>query len=62
MTNPHSVDLSGLATLWKMNHLQLRTVDDFDQLESGENTLLLEILPDATQTAAFWAAWDRIKP
>ncbi len=60
MTNPQSADLSGLATLWGMNHLRIRTVDDFDRFESGERTLLLEIVPDAAQTTAFWAAWDRI--
>lgn len=60
MTNPQSADLSGLATLWGMNHQRIRTVDDFDRFETGEKTLLLEIVPDAKQTAAFWAAWDRI--
>ena len=60
MTNPQSVDLSGLATLWGMNHLRIRTVDDFDKFEPGDQTLLLEIIPDAAQTAAFWAAWDRM--
>jgi len=62
MTNPQSADLSGLAKLWRMNHLQVRTVDDFDKLEPAEKTLLLEIIPDAKQTAAFWTAWDRMKP
>lgn len=60
MTNPQTADLSGLATLWGMDHLRIRTVDDFDRFSSGEKTLLLEIVPDATQTVAFWAAWDRI--
>lgn len=60
MTNPQAADLSGFATLWGMQHLRLRTVDDFDQFQAGEKTLLLEIVPDAAQTTAFWAAWDRI--
>lgn len=60
MTNPQSADLSGLATLWGMNHLRIRTVDDFDQFQSSDKTLLLEIVPDAAQTTAFWAAWDRL--
>ncbi len=62
MTNPHTADLSGLATLWQMAHLRIRTVDDFDNLQPGDRTLLLEIVPDAAQTTAFWAAWDRITP
>lgn len=61
MTNPQSADLSGLATLWGMKHLRIRTVDDFDLFEVGEKTLLLEIVPDAKQTACFWAAWDQMQ-
>jgi len=60
MTNPQNADLSGLATLWGMNHLRIRTVDDFDQFQSGEKTLLLEIIPDTRQTTAFWEAWERM--
>ncbi len=62
LVNPHAADLSGLATLWGMNHLRIATVDDFDRLEPDANTQLLEIMPDAAQTALFWAAWDRIFP
>jgi 2-succinyl-5-enolpyruvyl-6-hydroxy-3-cyclohexene-1-carboxylate synthase len=61
MTNPQSADLAGLATLWGMDHLRIHSVDDFDKFESGEKTLLLEIIPDAAQTAAFWVAWDRMR-
>ena len=60
MTNPQSADFSGLATLWAMDHLRIRTADDFDQLEASDKTLMLEIIPDAAQTTAFWAAWDRM--
>ncbi|MEI6819079.1 MAG: thiamine pyrophosphate-binding protein [Verrucomicrobiota bacterium] len=60
MTNPQSADLSGLATLWHMDHLRLRTVDDFDHVQPGAKTLLLEIVPDPAQTNAFWVAWDRM--
>ncbi|MEO8615854.1 MAG: thiamine pyrophosphate-binding protein [Luteolibacter sp.] len=60
MTNPQSADLSGLATLWGMDHLRVKTVDDFDKFETGPKTLLMEIIPDAGQTTAFWAAWDRM--
>jgi 2-succinyl-5-enolpyruvyl-6-hydroxy-3-cyclohexene-1-carboxylate synthase len=62
LTNPHTADLSGVAALWSMDYLRIATVDDFDRLESGEKTLLLEIVPDADQTADLWAAWDRMTP
>lgn len=58
MTNPQAADLSGIATLWGMNHLRIRTVDDFDKYETGEKALLLEIIPDAAQTSAFWKRMD----
>lgn len=60
MTNPQTADFEGLATLWGMRHLRVRTVDDFDKFEPGGETLLLEIVPDAAQSTAFWAAWDRM--
>ena len=60
MTNPQAADLAGFATLWNFDHLRIRTAADFDQFEPGSKTLLLEILPDPGQTAAFRAAWERI--
>ncbi|MBK1883314.1 hypothetical protein JIN85_12880 [Luteolibacter pohnpeiensis] len=59
MTNPQAADLSGFAKLWGMDHLQIRTVDDFDRYEEPARTLLMEIVPDATQTERFWKEWDR---
>lgn len=60
MTNPHTADLAGFAALWGMRHLRVRTPDDFDPLgEPAEPALLLELVPDPTQTQQFWAAWDR---
>lgn len=60
MINPHHADLSGLATLWGMRHLRVRTADDMDACTDSEATTLLEVLPDAKQTADFWAKWDRL--
>ena len=60
MTNPHTADLSGFATLWDMKHIRVRTADDFDQLESGDKPVLMEIIPDSEQTRRFWADWDKM--
>jgi 2-succinyl-5-enolpyruvyl-6-hydroxy-3-cyclohexene-1-carboxylate synthase len=60
MTNPHAADLSGMAVLWGMEHLRVRTADDFDPFQPGGKPVLLEIIPDAAQTARFWADWDRM--
>jgi 2-succinyl-5-enolpyruvyl-6-hydroxy-3-cyclohexene-1-carboxylate synthase len=58
MLNPHEVRLDGWATMWGMNYLRIESDADFDALESGEVPLLVEILPHAAETAAFWQAWD----
>jgi hypothetical protein len=59
LRNAHPADLAGLALLWGMKHLRIRTTDDLDQLTGEEPTaVLLEILPDPVQTGQFWAAWD----
>ena len=61
MSNPHAVDLSGLATLWGMRHLRVRRADDLDEFELGGKATLLEIIPDGNQTERFWADWDRTR-
>jgi 2-succinyl-5-enolpyruvyl-6-hydroxy-3-cyclohexene-1-carboxylate synthase len=60
MINPQSVDFSGFATLWGMDQLCIRTIDDFDRFEPRDRALLLEIRPDPEQTRSFWAAWDQM--
>ena len=60
MTNPHTADLSGLATLWDMNHIRVRLADDLDSFEPGGKATLLEIIPDAEQTKRFWDDYERI--
>jgi 2-succinyl-5-enolpyruvyl-6-hydroxy-3-cyclohexene-1-carboxylate synthase len=63
LTNPHDANLAGLAAMWRIEHLQIRTADDFDKLDSrGSGPLLLELLPDARQTADFWRNWELIAP
>ena len=58
--NAHTADLSGMAALWGMDYLRARRADDFDALQPGPRPVLLEIIPDAQQTARFWADWERI--
>lgn len=61
LIQPHSADFSGLAALWGMRHLRVRTADDLDHLAAGSTALLLEILPDEKQSSAFWAEWSRMR-
>ena len=60
MTNEQTADLAGFAQLWGMTHQAVRNIDDLDGLDEldGEQPILLEVLPDANQTEAFWKAID----
>jgi len=61
MTNPHQAELAGFATLWGMTHLQVRRADDLDAFDPNGKVTLLEVVPDAEQTAQFWKEWAMIK-
>jgi 2-succinyl-5-enolpyruvyl-6-hydroxy-3-cyclohexene-1-carboxylate synthase len=59
LIQPHQADFAGLATLWGMRHLRVRTADDLDQLSTEGPPLLLEIIPDEKQTTRFWEVWAK---
>lgn len=61
MLNPHDVRLDGWAAMWGMRYLKITNEDGFDVLEPGEVPLLVEVIPDAEETKAFWKAWDAFK-
>lgn len=58
MLNPHEVRLDGWAAMWGMRYLRIDNEDGFDALEPGEVPLLVEVIPNAGETAEFWKAWD----
>ena len=60
MANEQTADLAGLAQLWGMTHKAVSNIDDLDGLDEleGDAAILLEVLPDAEQTEAFWKAVD----
>lgn len=53
LVQPQQVSLDGWADLWGMDYLKIPDREGFDALETGEKTLLVEIVPDAGQTARF---------
>lgn len=59
MLNPHEVRLDGWAAMWGMRYLRIENDSGFDDLEPGEVPLLVEVIPDASETKEFWQAWDR---
>jgi 2-succinyl-5-enolpyruvyl-6-hydroxy-3-cyclohexene-1-carboxylate synthase len=58
MMNPHEIGFAGWAAQWGMTYVCARTLDDLDAFEPGERMTVLEVRPDAGQTADFWKAWD----
>lgn len=58
MLNAHEVSLEGWAEMWGMRYLRITGQDDFDALEPGDVPLLVELVPSAAETSAFWAKWD----
>ncbi|MGB1129073.1 MAG: thiamine pyrophosphate-binding protein [Haloferula sp.] len=60
MKNPHSVSLEGWASMWGMKYVRIGTVDDFDALEPGDEMLLVEVVPSASETDELWQKWDAL--
>ena len=58
---------AGAYTFQELNSTGSRAIvkitneDGFDVLEPGEVPLLVEVIPDAEETKAFWKAWDAFK-
>ncbi len=46
-------NFEAIATLWGMDFLRMKRVDEFDIPDSGEKPLLVEVLPDPAQTGGF---------
>jgi 2-succinyl-5-enolpyruvyl-6-hydroxy-3-cyclohexene-1-carboxylate synthase len=61
MLNPHEIRLESWAAMWGMRYLRISVEDDFDRLEPAGETLLVELIPDPSETALFWKAWDHLK-
>lgn len=53
LVQEHHVDFSSVAALGKLNYHRIATTEDFDGLETGETSLLLEVCPDAVQSLQF---------
>ncbi len=62
LTQPHDTDFSVLARFWGMDHVRVSTADGFDAIDpAATSPAMLELAPDAAQTAAFWRDWDRME-
>lgn len=52
-------DFQAVATLWGMDYLKVTRADEFDGPGDLDRTILIEVLPDASQSARFWERLDR---
>ena len=50
---PQQVSLKSWAEMWGMDYCRIKRREDFDAMEPGERTLLVEVIPDPDQTADF---------
>ncbi len=53
IVQPQEVSLKGWATMWGMDYLRIENREGFDDLEAGEKTLLVELVPDPVQSEQF---------
>ena len=59
LANAHETQFAQWAEMWGMDHVRVEGMDRFD-FEPGEGTTLLELCPDARQTAEFWEALGKL--
>ena len=53
IVQPQEVRLQSWAEMWGMDYLRIESREGFDQLEPGEKTLFVELIPDAVQSENF---------
>lgn len=61
MINPHPMNFAGWSAQWDLAYVCASSPDDLDAFEPGDRMTVLEVRPDAGQTADFWQAWDRFE-
>ncbi len=47
-------DFEAVAKVWGMDYLRVARADEFDGVEENGRAVLVEVVPDAGQTAKFW--------
>ncbi len=53
IVQPQEVRLQSWAEMWGMDYLKIESREGFDDLEAGERTLFVELIPDAAQSDQF---------
>lgn len=59
VVNAHTHGFADWARMWNMDYVKVTGMEDFD-VEPGDRTTVVEMIPDAAQTEAFWESWAAI--
>jgi len=54
VSNEHGYDFQHWATMWGMNYVRIEGLEGFD-FEPSEKTTVVELVPNRSQTEAFWS-------
>lgn len=58
-TNAHTIQFQHWAQMWNWNYLQVSHIEDLQKVDSLKTKFnIIEVLPKAEQTWAFWREWD----
>ena len=58
--NPHKTQFYHWAKMWNWSYLLVSSVDQLAMMKSfNTSNLIIELVPDATETENFWNDWDR---
>jgi 2-succinyl-5-enolpyruvyl-6-hydroxy-3-cyclohexene-1-carboxylate synthase len=59
VANAHQFNFEKWAEMWGMDYLKIESADTLE-IEGGERTLVVELVPSASQTEAFWEAYSQL--
>ncbi len=59
IANEHKTHFSSWAEMWGLDYHQITGIEQLD-VELSEETSVIEVIPDAKQTAAFWQSIKRL--
>lgn len=60
VANAHSFSFESWAQMWGMDYMRAESADTID-IESCDRTLMVELVPSASQTEAFWKAYAELE-
>lgn len=59
-TNPHKTQFYHWAKMFSWSYLMVSNVNEFNMIKSFNTpNLVIEVIPDATETENFWNDWDK---